>query len=51
MFLGVLAGAILGGLLGGTAGSMARAKAGDVVDEKLLGNFECSDCGHVFSEY
>ena len=40
----------LGGLLGGAAGSMAGAKVGDVVDEKVLGNLQCGDCGHVFSD-
>jgi hypothetical protein len=29
---------------------MAGAKVGDVVDEKVLGNFQCGDCGHEFSD-
>ena len=50
MFLGGLAGAILGGMIGGAAGSMAGAKIGDVVDEQVLGNFQCGHCGHVFTD-
>ena len=46
----LLPGAILGGLLGGAAGSVAGAKFGDVVDGKVLGNFQCGDCGHEFSD-
>jgi hypothetical protein len=29
---------------------MAGAKVGDVVDEKVLTNLQCGDCGHAFSE-
>jgi outer membrane lipoprotein SlyB len=47
--LGGLAGALLGGLMGGAAGSIAGSEIGNVVDEKLLGNCECLQCGHVFS--
>jgi hypothetical protein len=29
---------------------MAGEKVGDVIDEKVLGNLQCGDCGHVFSD-
>jgi hypothetical protein len=29
---------------------VAGAKVGDVVDAKVLGNFQCGDCGHEFSD-
>ena len=39
----------LGGLLGGTAGGMAGAKLGQVIDERVLENNHCLNCGHTFS--
>lgn len=49
--LGGLAGAILGGLIGGTTGCIAGSKLGEVVDQKVLDNFQCQSCGHSFSKH
>lgn len=46
--LGGLAGAILGGLAGGAVGSLAGARLGEEIDARVLDNFECQACGHVF---
>jgi phage tail tape-measure protein len=48
MALGSLAGALLGGLLGCATGSIAGSKIGEVVDNRVLDNFQCRDCGHTF---
>lgn len=47
--LGGVAGAILGGLAGGAVGSLAGARMGEEIDARVLDNFECQACGHVFS--
>lgn len=47
--LGGLAGAILGGLAGGAVGSLAGTRLGEEIDARVLDNFECQACGHVFS--
>ena len=49
MAIGTLAGAILGGLIGGAAGGITGAKIGEVVDERILDNYQCLDCDHRFS--
>ncbi len=49
MGIGTIAGAILGGLMGGSAGGVAGAKLGSVIDERVLGNYRCRDCGQSFS--
>lgn len=46
--LGGIAGAILGGLFGGVAGGLAGATIGEQLDERVLNNFECLECGHTF---
>lgn len=46
---GTVAGAILGALAGGTAGCVAGITVGKVIDDNLLGNRSCSECGHVFT--
>ncbi|WP_214608529.1 hypothetical protein [Cupriavidus metallidurans] len=48
--LGTLAGAILGGVLGGTAGCSAGATLGELIDDKVLHNYRCLDCGHTFGQ-
>lgn len=48
--LGSVAGAILGGLLGGTTGCSAGAALGELIDDKVLHNYRCLDCGHTFGE-
>lgn len=46
---GSIAGSIIGALTGGTTGGMIGAKAGEVVDEHVLDNYHCLNCGHDFS--
>ncbi|MFC3532028.1 hypothetical protein ACFOLG_07500 [Vogesella facilis] len=48
--LGSVAGAILGGLLGGTTGCSAGAALGELIDDKVLHNYRCLDCGYTFGE-
>jgi hypothetical protein len=49
VLIGGLAGAFFGALVGGAAGCVAGSKLGEVVDDNILDNYECLDCGHVFS--
>ena len=44
-----IAGAFLGALVGAAAGGIAGAQLGEVIDETVLDNHECLDCGHEFS--
>jgi hypothetical protein len=46
---GGMAGAILGGLAGAATGCIACAKLGEVIDERVLDNYGCLDCGLSFS--
>jgi phage tail tape-measure protein len=46
--VGSVVGALLGGLLGGTAGGITGAKLGQVIDDRLLENNRCLNCGHTF---
>ena len=48
--LGTLAGAILGTLIGVATGAVAGAKLGEVIDEKILDNYQCLACNYVFSQ-
>ena len=48
--VGGMAGAVLGGLFGAVAGGTVGSKAGEFVDQKILDNYECLNCGHVFSK-
>ena len=48
--LSIVAGAILGGLVGGVAGCAVGAKLGDVVDNTILDNCHCLECGCRFSQ-
>ncbi|WP_354681497.1 hypothetical protein [Cupriavidus plantarum] len=50
MSLGIIAGAILGGLLGGATGCSAGAALGELIDDKILDNYRCLDCAHVFGQ-
>jgi hypothetical protein len=45
---GGIAGALMGALLGGAAGSLAGATAEEAIDNNVLDNHECVDCGHLF---
>lgn len=46
---GGMVGAILGGLAGAATGCIAGAKLGEVIDERVLDNYGCLDCGLSFS--
>ncbi len=46
--LGAVAGALLAALAGAAAGCTVGAALGDFLDEKLLNNHLCMDCGHSF---
>jgi hypothetical protein len=43
-----LAGALLGGLFGAATGGVAGAKVGEVLDHRVLDNYECMRCEHTF---
>ena len=45
---GTVAGALFGALFYGATGGIAGSQLGKVVDEHVLKNLECQDCGHVF---
>ena len=47
--VGGLAGAILGGLAGAATGCIAGAKLGEIVDDRVLDNYLCLDCGLSFN--
>ena len=46
---GAIAGAVIAGLIGGTAGCATGSVFGEVIDDKVLNNFRCHACQHVFS--
>lgn len=46
--LGAVAGAMLAALAGAAAGCAAGAALGEFLDDKLLDNHLCLDCGHSF---
>jgi hypothetical protein len=46
--VGGIAGAVIAGLLGGAAGCAAGVKLGEVVDEHVLNNYYCLQCGYTF---
>ncbi|TVT33516.1 hypothetical protein [Marinobacter vinifirmus] len=45
-----IGGAVIGGLLGGVTGVSAGIILGDVLDEVVLDNYRCLECGHSFSK-
>jgi hypothetical protein len=47
--LGTMAGALLSALMDGTTGGIAGAKLGEVIDDKILDNYQCLACHYVFS--
>lgn len=47
--LGAVAGAMLAALAGAAAGCTVGAALGEFLDDKLLNNHLCLDCGHCFS--
>ena len=48
--LGTLAGAILGALIGVATAGVAGAKLGEVIDDKILDNYQCLSCHFMFSQ-
>lgn len=48
--IGGLAGAILGGLLGAATGGLVGSEVGILVDQRILKNAQCLDCGAMFDE-
>ena len=48
--VGAFAGAIIGALAGASAGATLGGKAGSAVDDNLLDNYRCLECGHTFSD-
>lgn len=47
--MGCLAGALIGGLLGAATVGVAGAKLGEVIDTRVLDNYQCMACEHTFS--
>ena len=50
MTLGALAGAALGALVGGAFGCKLGADLGELVDQNVLNDCECLDCGFSFNK-
>ena len=46
--VGAFAGALIGGLVGGATGGLAGARVGAAIDERVLDNLQCLDCGYSF---
>lgn len=44
-----IAGAVLGALAGTAVGCEVGTNVGKQLDERMLDNYECLDCGHTFS--
>lgn len=47
--VGGIGGAVIGALLGGATGASAGVILGDILDERVLDNLRCLDCGYSFS--
>ena len=47
---GSIAGAILGALVGAATGGVAGARLGEVIDEKIMDNYQCLACEYMFSQ-
>lgn len=47
--VGMLAGAFFGALLGAATGGIAGAKLGEVIDDRILDNYQCLACDYAFS--
>ncbi|BBB66559.1 hypothetical protein UNDYM_2306 [Undibacterium sp. YM2] len=48
--IGSIAGAIIGGLVGGATGCSVGVRLGAVLDDRILDNYECQECGHTYSQ-
>jgi hypothetical protein len=46
--VGGFAGALIGSLAGGATGGLAGARVGAAIDDRLLDNLQCLDCGYSF---
>jgi hypothetical protein len=47
--IGSVAGGLIGGLLGAVAGGSAGASIGEKLDESVLNNCACEQCGYTFN--
>ncbi|MFL0797097.1 MAG: complement resistance protein TraT [Cellvibrionaceae bacterium] len=47
--IGSVSGAVIAGLIGGVAGGSAGLALGEFVDDNILNNYKCQDCGHSFT--
>ncbi|HRH76714.1 MAG TPA: hypothetical protein PK129_05130 [Cellvibrionaceae bacterium] len=48
VIIGGVSGALFGAVSGGIAGAAAGTKLGEVVDNDILDNFECTSCDFAF---
>ena len=48
--VGVTIGAIFVALVGAATGGIACAKLGELIDEKILDNYQCLACNYVFDQ-
>ncbi|WP_217469189.1 hypothetical protein [Paraburkholderia ultramafica] len=46
---GAIAGAVIAGLAGAAAGCATGTALGETFDQKVLDNWHCRDCGHIFT--
>ncbi len=49
IIIGTLSGAVISALLGAGAGGITGAQIGGMIDQQILGNHLCTQCGHTFS--
>jgi hypothetical protein len=47
--MGCITGLIIDGIVGGATGCAAGCKLGTAIDQNILRNQRCRDCGHTFS--
>jgi hypothetical protein len=47
--IGAVCGAVITGLIGGATGGSIGLTLGEFVDDNILDNHQCLDCGHRFS--
>ena len=48
--IGVIASALLNALVDGATGCVAGAKLGEVIDDRILDNYQCLACNYEFSQ-
>jgi len=49
--VGTITGGVIGCLLGGATGGALGAKLGEVVDQNILNNHKCLECGFAFCSH